>query len=278
MTRLARTLSCAIAVATATTFAATLPASAAEPGTDYVALGDSYSSGVGTGDYIDGSGGCKRSTDAYPELWASAHGAVSLHFAACSGATTGDVTADQLDALSASTDLVTITIGGNDAGFTHVMLTCVIGSVGGPGACQDATEDAIDYVHDTLPGKLDATYAAIEQDAPNAEVVVLGYPRLYTLDGSCNIGIGDTARQYVNDAADELDETIAKRAANAGFEFVDVRDAFAGHGICSSDWWLNSTTWPLSDSYHPNKQGHRDGYLPALERVAPAIAGAATVS
>ncbi|MGH3436518.1 MAG: lipase, partial [Sciscionella sp.] len=68
-------------------------------------------------------------------------------------------------------------------------------------------------------------------------------------------------------AADALDDQIAKEAANAGFDFVDVRAAFADHGICSSDWWLNSTTWPITDSYHPNAKGHADGYLPALDAV-----------
>lgn len=275
MKRSGRSVTCALVLGSALAFATALPAAAAGEGTDYAALGDSYSSGVGTGDYIGASGGCKRSPDAYPELWQAAHDAASFTFAACAGAKTTDVTADQLGGLSAATDLVTITVGGNDAGFTRVMEACVIGSIGGPGACENATDDAIEYVHTTLPGRLDATYSAIAQAAPNAEVVVLGYPRLYTLDGSCHIGIGDTARGYLNHAADELDQTIAKRAANAGFEFVDVRDAFADHGICSSDWWLNSTTWPIADSYHPNQKGHRYGYLPALQSVTAAASGAA---
>jgi hypothetical protein len=60
---------------------------------------------------------------------------------------------------------------------------------------------------------------------------------------------------------------IAARAAAAGATFVDARDAFAGHGICASQAWINSTTWPITDSYHPTANGYRYGFLPALDGV-----------
>lgn len=82
---------------------------------DYVALGDSYSSGVGSGAYDSGSGDCKRTNRAYPALWAAANSPSSFAFAACSGARTGDVTGSQLGAVNSGTDLVSITVGGNDA-------------------------------------------------------------------------------------------------------------------------------------------------------------------
>src|SRR5690349_7711081 len=94
----------------------------------YVALGDSYSSGVGAGSYISSSGSCDRSTKAYPYLWNAAHSPSSFAFNACSGATTDDVMAGQLGSLNSATSLVSITIGGNDAGFSDVMTTCVIQS------------------------------------------------------------------------------------------------------------------------------------------------------
>ncbi|MGH3437931.1 MAG: SGNH/GDSL hydrolase family protein, partial [Sciscionella sp.] len=237
--RAARILAGALALGVTATLSVTLPAVAASNATEYVALGDSYSSGVGTGDYDPSSGGCKRSPHAYAALWNAEHKPGSFDFVACSGATTASVISSQLSALDAATDLVTITVGGNDAGFTSVMETCVIGSIGGSSACDSATTKAINYVHTTLPGKLDQVYAQIHAKAPAAHVVVLGYPRLYTLGGSCHIGIGDASRADVNNAADALDDQIAKEAANAGFDFVDVRAAFADHGICSSDWWLN---------------------------------------
>ena len=153
----------------------------------YVALGDSYSSGVGAGRYLSSSGDCKRSTKAYPYLWNAAHGPASFTFAACSGARTGDVLASQLGALNASTGLVSITIGGNDAGFADVMTTCVTSSDSG---CLSRIDTARAYVDSTLPGKLDGVYSAIRSKAPNARVVVIGYPRFYRLGALC-LGLSD---------------------------------------------------------------------------------------
>jgi len=78
---------------------------------DYVALGDSYSSGVGTGVYDAASGACQRSPLSYPPLWVAEHHPASFEFVACSGSTTADVRANQISALKPTTDLVTITIG-----------------------------------------------------------------------------------------------------------------------------------------------------------------------
>ncbi len=84
---------------------------------NYVALGDSYASGVGTRSYIAGSGSCQRSTKAYPYVDAARIGA-NLTFVACSGARVADVTANQLASVTASANLVSVQVGGNDAGFS----------------------------------------------------------------------------------------------------------------------------------------------------------------
>src|SRR5690349_5073167 len=81
----------------------------------YVALGDSYSSGTGTRTYFDS--GCQRSVYAYPSLVDTQRPNTDLVFAACSGATTANVLNTQVNSLTANTNWVTITIGGNDAGF-----------------------------------------------------------------------------------------------------------------------------------------------------------------
>ena len=90
-----------------------VPACASSP-VHYVALGDSYSSGVGAGDYTGGS--CRRSSHAYSALWAAEHSPASYRSAACSGATTASVLSGQLSAVTSDTTFVTITIGGNDVG------------------------------------------------------------------------------------------------------------------------------------------------------------------
>ncbi|MBV6703388.1 SGNH/GDSL hydrolase family protein [Kitasatospora aureofaciens] len=264
MLRKARVMSAtAIAVLlTLTTFFAASSANAAT--VNYVALGDSYSAGVGAGNYLGDSGSCKRSANAYPYLWQSANSPSSFSFVACSGARTGDVLNNQISALNSGTTLVSITIGGNDAGFASTMQTCVLNS---ESACLGAVSAGENYAQNTLPGLLDQVYAAIQAKAPNAHVVVLGYPHLYKIGGSCIFGIGDTKRAAINEAADVLDGVIAKSAANAGFTFADVRGIFTEHEICGSqDTWLHSTTWPIDESYHPNASGQAYGYFPVLSQ------------
>ena len=234
------------------------PASAA--GINYVALGDSYSSGTGAGSYDPASGSCKRSANAYPNLWAAQNATDSYEFAACSGATTATVSSGQLGSLSSSTTLVSITVGGNDAGFSDVMQTCVLGS---NSTCQNRVAQAENYMRNTLPGRLDSLYGQIRSKAPNARVVVLGYPRLYTIVDWC-AGIGNTKRIALNGAADTLAGVTRQAAERAGFTWSDVRDEFAGHELCSGDDWLNAVTIPIESSYHPTARGHRLGYLPAF--------------
>ncbi|MFD4030947.1 SGNH/GDSL hydrolase family protein [Streptomyces sp. NPDC058637] len=233
---------------------------------DYVALGDSYSSGVGAGSYDSASGDCKRSTRAYPRLWAAANAPASFAFTACSGARTGDVTAGQLGPLNSSTDLVSISIGGNDAGFADVMTTCVLQS---EATCLSRIATARGYVDSTLPGKLDSVYSAISAKAPAARVVVLGYPRFYKLGGGCLAGLSEKERSAINGAADYLNAATAKRAADHGFTFGDVTSTFTGHEICSGSAWLHSVNWlNIGESYHPTAAGQSGGYLPVLNAKA----------
>jgi lysophospholipase L1-like esterase len=251
------------AVAAGTLFLAA-PANAAT--VNYVALGDSYSAGVGAGNYVSSSGSCDRSYNSYPYLWASAH-ASSFIDVACSGATTSDVLSSQVSALSSSTTEVSITIGGNDSGFAGTMQTCVLD---GTSDCLSAVSTAKSFVQNTLPGRLATTFSTIRAKAPNAHVVVLDYPHLYQVPGSCLLGISDTSRTAIDGAADAMDTVIGKAAANAGFSFADVRPAFdAGHEICgSSTQWLHSTTLPVNESYHPTADGQQYGFLPQFSAKA----------
>ncbi|MFJ6659194.1 SGNH/GDSL hydrolase family protein [Streptomyces sp. NPDC091377] len=233
--------------------------------TGYVALGDSYSSGVGAGSYISSSGDCKRSTKAYPSLWAAANSPSSFNFTACSGARTDEVLAHQTGPLGAGTGLVSLSIGGNDAGFADIMTTCVLQS---DSACLSRINTGRAYVTSTLPGKLDTVYSTIRTKAPSAQVVVFGYPRFYQLGQSC-LGLSETKRKAINDASDLLNSTIAKRVADHGFTFADVRSTFTGHEICSGNSWLHSVNWlNVGESYHPTAAGQSGGYLPALNNAA----------
>ncbi|MFI9626983.1 SGNH/GDSL hydrolase family protein [Streptomyces sp. NPDC052042] len=231
----------------------------------YVALGDSYSSGVGAGSYLSDSGDCRRSTKAYPYLWAAANSPSSFSFVACSGATTNSVASTQLGALNSSTGLVSITAGGNDVGFANVMQDCVLSS---EATCLNSVNSAVTQVRNTLPSRLSSLYGSIKSRAPQARVVVLGYPRFYKLSGSCIAGLTEKKRAAINDASDVLNGVIAKQAANAGFTYSSVVDKFTGHELCSGDAWLHSVSIPVYNSYHPKAAGQSGGYLPAFRSAA----------
>ncbi|MFD8690803.1 SGNH/GDSL hydrolase family protein [Streptomyces sp. NPDC059651] len=239
------------------------PASAAAGG--YVALGDSYSSGVGAGSYLSDSGDCRRSTNAYPYLWAAANSPSSFAFVACSGATTSSVASGQLGSLSSSTSLVSVTAGGNDVGFADVMQDCVLS---GEAACLTSVNTAVGQMNSTLPSRLGSLYASIHSKAPQAHVVVLGYPRFYKIGGNCIAGLTEAERTAINNASDVLNGVIAKQAANAGFTFSSVVDEFTGHELCSGDAWLHSVSIPVYNSYHPKAAGQSGGYLPAFRSAA----------
>lgn len=236
------------------------PASAAGPA--YVALGDSYSAGNGAGNYDSTSGNCHRSFNAYPYLWKNAHAPSSFHDTACSGAVTSDVINNQLGPLNSTTGVVSITIGGNDVGFADTMTTCVTGS---DTDCVNAINNAENQARNVLPAKLDATYNAIRSHAPNARVVVLGYPHMYDLSAWFCVGMSSTKHKKIDEGSDVLDSVIAARAAAHGFVFGDVRPTFSGHELCSGDDYLHAIVIsPSWESYHPTATGHSAGYYPVF--------------
>jgi lysophospholipase L1-like esterase len=246
--------------------AAAAPASAPSS-VRYVALGDSYSAGLGAGNYIAASGSCDRSNDAYPALWSAANLPASYASVACSGATTSTVLSSQIPALSTSTTLVSITIGGNDVGFQSVMETCVLFPTS---TCVRAIGAAESETASQLPGELDGVLNAITASAPDARVVVLGYPHLYDLGRSAGcIGLSATDRTDLNQAADLLDGQIQAAAFRHDDVFGDARSAFAANEICDPASWLHSVNFfDLSESYHPTAAGQAGGYLPVFSATA----------
>ncbi len=233
----------------------------------YVALGDSYSSGLGSGSLISSSGSCDRSTKAYSQLWAAAHHPASYVSVACAGATTATVISTQLTALSAATTLVSITVGGNDVGFSSTLETCILHATS---SCVSAISGDEKQIASALPGQLNTLLAGIRARAPGARVVVLGYPALYDLSRSSTcLGLSTTDRTDLNQAAGLLDNAIKAAAGRHADVFEDVRPDFAGHLICDSGKWLNAVSiTDISQSYHPTATGQADGYLPAFSQGA----------
>ncbi len=229
---------------------AAAPATAApRPPVVYDALGDSYGSGFGVPPYSET---CGRSSAAYAVQIDGRMGIDLDDFAACAGATTGSLRATQIVALDEDTDLVTVSIGGNDIGWGSVVGACV---VGGDAQCAGALSLTTGVIEGVLPGLLDATYSQIAAAAPDAHVVVTGYPRLFSSEYGAYYNASPGEQEAMNDGADLLNAVISRAADEYGFQFVDVTQRFTGHGVNSSDPWVLGLTDP--GRFHPNLAGYR---------------------
>lgn len=247
------------------------PLRAEEPvraGDRYVSMGDSYTAAPRIGPTEDESTGCTQSTNNYPHLLA-AELDLDLEDVSCGGATTasieqGQVTYKnahldpQIDALTEATDLVTISIGANDERiYGDLIRFCVQRATDPEGApCTEAdaaggdlsVEARIDRTEERIAGVL----AAITAEAPEARVVVVGYPQ-FAPDERCAqfpIGAGDVEfAQRVNELLVLAQE---RAAAAAGAEFLDLYELTEGHHFCADDPWVAGLhpTGPAV-TYHP---------------------------
>jgi lysophospholipase L1-like esterase len=267
-------VACAAVVAIAGVLVGTSAANAVPTFGHYVALGDSYASGPLIPDQSLDPIGCVRSNHNYPSDLARSLG-VPLHDVSCGGATTDDMlgsqsvplgsNAPQFDALTADTDLVTVTIGGNDLGFTSILETCAVASLANPFGhpCQNhytagGTDQLAAQVAATAP-KVAAVLSGIRQRAPQATVVVVGYLRILPPSGGCwpvvPIARGDVP--YLGGVEHELNAMLGTQAQAAGDVFVNPGDA-TGHDVCQpeSHKWVEGIV-PTAPAFpvHPNAAG-----------------------
>jgi lysophospholipase L1-like esterase len=277
----------------ATSAALVVPATAAadEP-LDYVALGDSYAAGPLIPLQNGTPPGCARSDHNYPALTAQALGTATFVDVSCSGARTGDLTSaqeteagtnpPQLDALSADTDLVTLSIGGNDIGFSEIVQECATRSPAEPdgAACKDfytaGGTDQLEARIDAAAPDVLAGLVGILARSPGADVLLVGYPTIMPDDGpGCfptePFSAGDT--QYLRETEKRLDDMLAAQAATAGVGYVDTYTPTIGHDICT----LPGTKWvegvaPTAPAapMHPNALG--------MEAMSAAVVAAAVVA
>lgn len=247
----------------------------------YVALGDSYSSGEGV--WVaerDGGDPCHRSKDSYFAQVAAAHPfAGGAEHWACSGATTRQLLngqfgqAPQIDRVAAGASLVTLSIGGNDAGFSTVLQAC-IAKLPWSTACTDQ-DAAVNQRIVRLRASVLQVLGAIRARAPLARVIVLGYPRPFPAepgDTVDNLGVDDQrwingVARRLNDAVKaataEYDRGIAAFGGPGSAEYVDAYDAFDGHEVGRAQPYVNGLDVDLGeltvkpDSYHPTGDGYR---------------------
>ena len=227
------------------------PAAAGNSGTvQYVALGDSYAAGQGGGEYLND---CLESPNGYPYLLDSKMRIDLRANAACTGASTSEVISTQLSKLNKDTELVTLTVGAADLDLSGVLAACTVVPPD-PVGCQNAINIALGQLA-VLGGSLSELYTLVDNAAPNALIVVTGYPYLFEIvPGDPTAAIKD----QINDAITILNGTI-QRAVEAQPDgvkilYVDVTAEFAGHGIGSEEPFINSDG---DDAYHPNAAGYR---------------------
>jgi hypothetical protein len=236
----------------------------------YAALGDSYSSGEGAPPFLPGSATdnklCHRSYGSYAEdAYATSVFPTYLEFVACSGAVTknfyhGDGQRrdpGQADSLGPADSVVSFTIGGNDANFASVLKYCIKHI-----QCQNAKNKPERGAIKTTIGRLPKLYRTVLQDAPNAQVFVLGYPHFFSPSPSfsCN-QIGRHEALWMTKMEDLLDAGIKKQVSSIGSDrlhFVDTATAFHGGEECAAKHpiYMNGVIARHPEySFHPTLRG-----------------------
>ncbi|MFB7632174.1 SGNH/GDSL hydrolase family protein [Streptomyces sp. NPDC056149] len=269
------------ALLASTLTAAALPASAhaATPvGTGkYVALGDSYAAGAGVPG--QSAGLCLRSDHNYGRLVAAALAPSSYADKTCAGAKVSALTTrqtdlgivvndPQLDAVTPDTSLVTLTLGGNDlgtsdVGFVDVVAACIGLSLTNPFGtpCKNFYGDTLDKRLDSAATRLTDGLRKLSAKAPNAKVMVVGYPAVLPDDPTRCLGkmpatTGDL--RFLRSVLGELNTKVAKAATAAGASYVDTFGPTKGHDACSANRWVEGLL-PTSPAVplHPNATGER---------------------
>jgi lysophospholipase L1-like esterase len=250
----------------------------------YVAMGDSYSAGEGAPPFlpsrIQTPDACHQSQGAYPVLLASSLGLQNeprFTFLACSGAkidnllTVGQhpgMLPQNLKSLR-DADLLTVGVGGNDAGFADVLTDCAFHD-----HCQDRyTFDGRDLVSALIQGerpRLESLYRTLLARTRDgllntAPLYVVGYPLIFPLATSrvtclstlVQLGYDGEEFNWIRNRTKELNSVIRSAAVAAGAHYIDTENAFAGHLVCDEDPWANGISIPTEYSFHPNIAGQR---------------------
>jgi lysophospholipase L1-like esterase len=239
-----------------------------------------YTAAPGVGETVDV--GCARSSSNYPALVAAELG-LELTDVSCGGASTtslvgaqetsAGVVPPQFAALTADTDVVTLGIGGNDQGlFGELLMTCVFLKGQDPeGApCRDTfNADGTDRALETIgivEDRVTSALVGIRDRAPDAEVVLVGYPQLVPAGGQCDL-LPLTAEDYgyVRGLIEALGEATERAAAEAGVAYVDLLAASEGHDICAGeDAWVNGVGGSTDEATGMHPFGEEQAAVAAL--------------
>jgi lysophospholipase L1-like esterase len=244
---------------------------------NYAALGDSYAAGPLIPNPVLPLG-CLKSDHNYPRLAAPGIG-LTLRDATCSGAKTGDMTnpqnvepdgpnPPQLNSVDSTTTVVSLTIGGNDIGFSEVAQSCITVNPFSHPCLDKYNSGGVDQlkarIEATAP-KVAAVLAGIKSRAPSARIFVVNYPAIFPETGyGCwpQMPLGFQDVPYLRSTEQRLNSMLATQAAAAGVTLVNWYGASIGHDACKG----SSTRWvePLvpgnaAAPIHPNAAGMQGG-------------------
>jgi GDSL-like Lipase/Acylhydrolase family len=251
-----------------------LPSAAAAAETPYVAMGDSYTAGPGiTPPSLTAPADCAQSAANYPHLVAPFLG-LSLTDVSCSGAKTENFTTaqfpdqpPQFNALSPSTRVVTVGMGGNDHNlFATLVGGCTALDIGRPNVgapCQEHFEAFVIKTFEESAGPQEAAFAEIHVLAPKAKVFIVGYPEITPLNGYCPTAIPWTTgdlKWFNLDVQQRGNAALKKEAANTGATYVDTFTLSMGHNACEpvGTRWIEPLFGSLTGvPVHPNAKGEQ---------------------
>ncbi|MEU9456415.1 SGNH/GDSL hydrolase family protein [Streptomyces sp. NPDC048277] len=233
-------------------------------GLDYVAMGSSFAAGPSIPPVQSSSGAaaCSRSSNNYASIVARGIGA-KLTDVTCSGATTANILTTkqgsqppQINAVNSGTDLVTLTIGGNDVNYLGSMVTYSCQNSGGTN-CGTVNRAAINTALGTVGRRIESVVNAVHARAPHARVLLVSYSTLLPDTGGCT-GVPLTADQRVFErtVATRLAQAYITAANDTGATLVRFATASHGHDACAAAPWVEKYK-PASGrtSYHPNEAG-----------------------
>lgn len=234
----------------------------------YVALGSSFAAGIGLGPRAPGSPrACRRTINGYPQQLARLCG-LSLVDRTSSGATTGHVLnggqfgqGPQLDGLSPETELVTLTAGGNDVQYVGDLillayrarsrLARVLMRPFWKGA-RPAGERDFESLHRNLRAIVDEAH----RRAPQARILLVGYPQIVPSTGTCTeMSFGEDEALLMREVGRRLDAVTRDAARDSGAHFVDMAPLSAAHVVGSAQPWVTGAPRRGEVPFHPTLEG-----------------------
>lgn len=189
--------------------------------------------------------------------------------------------------LDENTTLVTLSVGGNDAKWAATVQNCLIELT----ACKETEVDGRrtgDYIPELIDNQMRTSVAtvlrAVAQQAPNARIMLMGYPELISHTGGClrispvpffTYGLSADEAAWLNQLAGQMAAVFRGVVTSAQAQGIKVRFAdpianfdFDGKAICGDPQLVHQLVIGQTAGEKPNDQ------LRSQQSFHPSIQGA----